>query len=465
MRTHLDGLGPIRTDTTGQRIQLAGQGLELLQALATGIDFKQLDVNGRTPRIFLERLDQNLLGLRVTAIGHVNIGFSHRINIIGIDRAGAGLAELIGHRRGVAGVNALPACIAEDRIGPKRVRIRHGSRCRRRRLTATTDHGIGTQQRGDARPAQQEGRILQHAVEQPRLFFRLGFDRRLRQHWFGRLCHLGGFRLGRLHRLLRLRRCRLGRFGRRRFRGRRLSRLPRDDRLFFRFDFRLRFRLHFVFLLRLKISQLLILHGQQILQIPHILFEQGNTLLRFFQGALCGDLVFRGGGGFRSILLRILGLGNLDLVTHGIRRLGLFLSLCRDLSGVLLGRRGFTRCGIPRSLRQFLAIGVPVVGLRPENLACLIGRNGFNLSPVRQPQNRPGFQAIQILTEKSGFIVPVEGNQHLLQRDTIVLMRRCNFTERIPGLDLDIACLPPFGKRWLFLDSRLGFRRSILVSH
>ena len=73
-------------------------------------------MDGIPPRVLLLGFEQNFLGLRVTPVSHINVGFGDRINFIGVDAARTGLTK-ISLCRCMRGVNALTAGTAEDRIG------------------------------------------------------------------------------------------------------------------------------------------------------------------------------------------------------------------------------------------------------------------------------------------------------------------------------------------------------------
>ena len=73
-------------------------------------------MNGVPRRVALQRINENFLGLRITTVGHVNIGLGDRINaFVAVDRADAGLAEI--SLDGGPGVNRLAPGRAEHRVG------------------------------------------------------------------------------------------------------------------------------------------------------------------------------------------------------------------------------------------------------------------------------------------------------------------------------------------------------------
>jgi len=110
---------PFRPCSTGLCIQLAGQRIELLHALAVGVDLQQLGVDGDPLRILAQGLDQYLLGLRIPAISHIHVGFGDRIDFVGVDRTRTGHAEVTRFQRHVSRVDALAAGHPEHRIRPE----------------------------------------------------------------------------------------------------------------------------------------------------------------------------------------------------------------------------------------------------------------------------------------------------------------------------------------------------------
>ena len=108
-------LGPVGTHALGQRIELRGQQFEALGVAALGIHLQQLGAHrqpvGRGAHGFLE----DFLGLQIPAVGQVDIGLGHRVDIAD----GVELAERVAHRAGiavaaVAGVDPLAAAGTEE---------------------------------------------------------------------------------------------------------------------------------------------------------------------------------------------------------------------------------------------------------------------------------------------------------------------------------------------------------------
>ena len=159
-------LFPFRTLAAGQRVKLAGQRLELLEAAPTGINLEQLDVNRQTVGILLHRFEQDFLSLRIATIGHVDIGFGNRINLVGINGSWSRLAEITGMRRCAAGIDALSAGHTEHRIGTETGRRRHGGHLSDRpgsALAPATVQPAGTEQGENRSTAKQGHRAFQLA--------------------------------------------------------------------------------------------------------------------------------------------------------------------------------------------------------------------------------------------------------------------------------------------------------------
>ena len=98
------------------RIQLRGDRLERRRLVVLGVDLEQLEVDLLPLRILAQRMLQDLLGLRVAAVGEVDLGFGDRIDLVGVDVAEA-LAAEFARQRIVAGVDDTAAGRAEDRVG------------------------------------------------------------------------------------------------------------------------------------------------------------------------------------------------------------------------------------------------------------------------------------------------------------------------------------------------------------
>ena len=62
------------------------------------IDLEELAVHGGAIGILLQRFLENFLGLRVASVGHVDVRFGDRIDLLGF-HAGGRLARGLGARR------------------------------------------------------------------------------------------------------------------------------------------------------------------------------------------------------------------------------------------------------------------------------------------------------------------------------------------------------------------------------
>ena len=82
----------------GQAVQVGPQRLERCHVLALGINFHQFGVDRKTRGVAAQRFFEDFLGLQVTAIGQVHVGFGDRVHVpTGIELA-VGVVEC-----GVAG--------------------------------------------------------------------------------------------------------------------------------------------------------------------------------------------------------------------------------------------------------------------------------------------------------------------------------------------------------------------------
>ena len=107
---------PFRALALGQAVQVGAQRLERCHVLALGINFHQFGVDRKTRGVAAQRFFEDFLGLQVTAIGQVHVGFGDRIDITTCIE----LAGRIGQRRstrggvGAGGIHALAATGAKE---------------------------------------------------------------------------------------------------------------------------------------------------------------------------------------------------------------------------------------------------------------------------------------------------------------------------------------------------------------
>ncbi len=117
LRAEFLRLGPVLAFAAGQREELRREQLEALDVAPLGVDLEQLGPDREALRVAAHRLLEDLLGLQVAAVGEVDVGFGNRVDVA--DRVE--LRQRIGHRRGaaggIAGVDALAAAGAEERVG------------------------------------------------------------------------------------------------------------------------------------------------------------------------------------------------------------------------------------------------------------------------------------------------------------------------------------------------------------
>ena len=98
------------------RVELGGDRLERRRLVVLRVDLEQLEVDLLALRILLQRVLEDFLGLRVAAVGEVDLGFGDRIDFVGVDVAEA-LAAEVARERVVAGVDDAAAGRAEHRVG------------------------------------------------------------------------------------------------------------------------------------------------------------------------------------------------------------------------------------------------------------------------------------------------------------------------------------------------------------
>ncbi len=217
----------------------------------------------------------------------------------------------------------------------------------------------------------------------------------------------------------------------------------------------------------LQFGQLLVLHFQQLLQIGDVLFQVGDTGLRFFHCAFAGNRVVlaRRPAGRRGRLARV-GLGKPYLI---LWRCGRRFRFRLDLA------LGFTpaarRFDGRRRRRETAAVRGEVVHVRLHQALRFfrIDRtDGFRARDVEDP---PRAQQVDVLADECILVGAVDRNQHLVEVRARRQVLACNFAQRVALLDRDLSLFR--GSRladWLrrglfcfrrggFLDLRLGCRR------
>ena len=426
-------------------------------------------MDGITLGILLFCFEQNFFSLRITTVGHIDIGFCNGIDFVGIDRSRPCLAK-IGLWRRVRGVHALPAGTTEHGIGGeivgRRQRARHFQRNFILGRTATTHHQITAEQCENATPTRQHQRIVEQFFEETRFRWR-----RRRSHglWF-RLRHI--IRLDRWLRLNRLlfdrqrrrRRCNNGRCGnwfnrlRRLHDFGRLNRFRRLNRLdgfcrFRRLDELWRFlRLHghdrcsrlggfgglgFRAGLLLQFGQILFLEFEQFLEIRDIFLQCRRPFVGFLKRLFTGNHIF-----IRR-LARHTGLGparlrfrDFDAVLRLTCRLDFILDLGGDLSARLLAGQSFGDRRLGSNGRELPAIGIPVGGLGHDDFLGFRRRHRFKRRPIGNGKNLARFEAVHVAAIESALIRTQQPDQHLVQRNAFRLRRAGNLAQRVAALDL-----------------------------
>jgi hypothetical protein len=88
----------------GRFLQFLGDVLERGGALARVVDLEELQRDLVAALVARHRFLEDLLGLRIAAIGDVDLGLGDRVDLVGVDRARTGLVE-VRQERAIAGVD------------------------------------------------------------------------------------------------------------------------------------------------------------------------------------------------------------------------------------------------------------------------------------------------------------------------------------------------------------------------
>ena len=94
LRAEFLRLDPVLALAARQRVELRGEQFEALGVAPLGIDLEQLGAHRHAIGVGAHRLLEDLLGLQVAAVGEVDVGLGHRIDVA--DRVE--LAQRIAHR-------------------------------------------------------------------------------------------------------------------------------------------------------------------------------------------------------------------------------------------------------------------------------------------------------------------------------------------------------------------------------
>lgn len=177
-------------------LQAAGDLFQCLGVFALGIDFCELDVDGRALRLGAQGFLEDFLCLHITAIGQVDIGFGDGVYVC----TAIELAGRVGHGGGcsIRGVHVLAAAAGKEGVGVELAVAQAGvlfcSLC----CTATLPGAVAQQTQQDGNQCT-TGRN-QRVVQQRGLFHRHGrrcwgwaglCSSRLGRGIFGRHCWLG----------------------------------------------------------------------------------------------------------------------------------------------------------------------------------------------------------------------------------------------------------------------------------
>ena len=497
------------------RQQLLGMRCVFRTILALRINLEQLHQDFGALRVLRHRLLKDLLGLHITAIGNVDVGFSHRIDLIHV-RFRHRVIKLGGKAAG--GIDQGTGLVGSHRIDSHRLWRTGGRREECLGAVTTTAHGAQPQP-GDQRGAQQAATHRQRVVRQlPQQVIqerRLGLDRY-------RLGRCPGFKIGR-RRCGRLGRIRQGRHGRSRLVFGHLD--GRLDRLgvwrlgvwrlgvwhlgvwhlaFRRLAFRRRGfgcldrwrleigrrRVH-----RLGVSKLF--GGLLIQQLAHLLdvtLQRSGTVLGFTQTVfLCHGLVVRPylgfvgcGLAFGKPLVVTLGRAARNLQHIVATRLGRggVLGLCTQAaSDRRLGGRGL-RGLAGRGIGQALAVAFKIGGQQVDAVAGFLGlhRGGFlaggqmdllasadAMDAVVDERAAIGFEHGQhglLERNRRGAVGDGQGGKRITRLDGVILAGvggtgRCLAATRIAGAGIGIGAT---NAGLACCDRRRGCRRCSVAS-
>ncbi len=460
-------LRPLLALAARQREELGREQLEALDVAPLGIDLQQLGANREALGVAAHRLLENLLGLQIAAVGEIDVGFGHRIDVA--DRIE--LRQRVRHRRraaaGIARVDALAATGAEERVGLQAaLEERRFAAVLLRALREAIDTEARQQDRESAETEVE--RFAQQGVEQAGRGLRLGRRARRRacrhhgagsrrgHSWRGTARGAGRGHDGRRsaddgrHR---------GRDGRSGSRGRedRRDHRRRDDR-----GRRCRLRhgcgckrrcgrrgsCHHD--RRRRCRRTSPGHGRRhrggsrcrrcraldLLQVVQVLVQLGDPGIGGLTLALLRNLVF-GNRRWRTLGRRSGTLAQGQLVRRwrggrlAIFHRGLDLAGCLASAGLGLGRQG--RAG------ETLPIGAEVGALRHDRLARLGGADGLRRLGGRNREDDARFQAIHVLAHERARIGAEQRHQHLVERDTFALRARGDLREGVAGMNLNLV--------------------------
>ena len=261
------GLFPIGAPAVGRGMDFSRHCLECLCILPVGVDFQQFDPNRLTRRILGQCLLENLLGLRIAAIRHIDVGLGDGIDFLGVDRrrSAAGADITVDFAR--AGIDLGAAGRAEHGVGRQAGSTDYAAFHHLQALLAPpcVIAITGKQEQQESAAAVEGQFVAENFVDQARL--RRRRDDLVRDFWCCCFWRYGFGRSG---------------FGRNSFGFRRLRRLGGLGGLA---------RPGLGGLL-LQLHPGLALEFEQFLHILHVLFEQGDALVRLLERSFLRDQFF-----------------------------------------------------------------------------------------------------------------------------------------------------------------------------
>ena len=350
-----------------------------------------------TARILAQGFLEDLLGLGVATVGHVDLGLGDGIHLMAVDAAHAHAAEVRQQHAAFGG-----RALGRSGCTSGRRHVEHGVVLEfaaghdavfelGQALTATAAHHHHPQQAGQQQRGHDPADVKRVADEGG---------------------HPAGFGLG--HGKRRGSRCRRG-LGNRRLDGDRRSGRSDGYRCFCRLCGR---RLRRGGLRRL--GCLLGLQFQQFLHVLDRAFKVGHTFLRLAQRAtLGGDLLLQA---VQTLLNLGIGLarrgaritfGQLENVLWGRRCGGRFiLSLGFDGTG---GRLAFSHGDFLGQARQLLAIGVPLRRMALHQLVRFPGRIGHGGVQARDVEHLTALEAVHVVAQERCLVGLVKPDHHLFQ--------------------------------------------------
>ena len=171
------------------------------------------------------------------------------------------------------------------------------------------------------------------------------------------------------------------------------------------------------------------------MQLAYVLLQRRQTIIGILEGFFLGKqlVIARLGAGF-SLASFCTRDTHLILGFHSCH--SLVFDLCGDLARHLLPAGIIASWGLRCAGRQFPAVGVPVSRLCDNNFLRFSRRNCFKFGFLRHRQNLAALQTVHVAAIKSFLVGAQQSDQHLVQRDTLLLIRRSDLAQVVALLDL-----------------------------